>query len=224
MGNTTHDDSAPPTFDLRDSELTARLTTAMSERRATNAKFLEELKLLVGAWGEGSSSESTEATRRVLIRSQFASMESDVGWLKRFTLLFPERLTAVQELALRGVNVSVKNTGEVEEKPRSLDRYTSLRLAFRAASETWAPGFNLDIHGAGWEAFRKAAAIRNRLTHPESLEDFSMSSDEAEVVRMAFNWFQGSLRRNTDAFGAELHRSHAALIAEEAAARNDGAR
>jgi hypothetical protein len=62
----------------------------------------------------------------------------------------------------------------------------------------------IDCGSSGWQAFRDAVAIRNRLVHPKVPNDLLVSDDDMKTVRAAITWFQDETKAimNSDGQGS----------------------
>lgn len=82
----------------------------------------------------------------------------------------------------------VDGKGKVRKRKIFLKTANNLRFAFNVSAKLTLD-FNLDASGKGWESYKKAVKIRNRITHPKNISDLNISKEEMSTVREAFMWF-----------------------------------
>jgi hypothetical protein len=70
--------------------------------------------------------------------------------------------------------------------------------------------FTFDAGGRGWAAFKRAVALRHRITHPKSASDMAVSDEEMATVHYAFFWVNqtviSALQRAAEEMSAMLGR------------------
>jgi hypothetical protein len=64
----------------------------------------------------------------------------------------------------------------------------------------------IERDGSGWQAFRKAVAIRNRITHPREIRDLLITDAELEDVTRAYHWFTYTVVNNLQNAVVELRK------------------
>jgi hypothetical protein len=158
---------------------------------ALSDSFLAILTHDVGVALQRNEEADNQATRRDTIRSAFAAIEGLV-WIFREEIvdaaqatygLEQDEMTILQERQL-----SVTEQGKISAQARYLTLTTTIRFLARIASRiTGTEPFDF---GAGdWDEFRKAIAIRNRITHPKSADDLLFSKEDVDRVKDALFWF-----------------------------------
>lgn len=133
--------------------------------------------------------------RRVLVRTLFADFE---GWIDRFGEMV---LTAAQlrgavappgtEAVLRGETYRLADGGVPEAVPVKARLIPTLKFFVRALSELSGQASELDCGGSGYQAFRQAQLVRDRLAHPKSTAGLQVSDAEMIALHDAFTWWLG---------------------------------
>ena len=149
-----------------------------------------------------------EIYRRLLIRSIFSNLEIISSGLIEYSkpYVIPKLLEKISKnrdqnsssslndykilftiCAADDKSYKIDDKGEVvvdKLKVSSKDRLLfSLKLLFESRNQTVNPK---EIEG--WNEFSDAIKIRDRVTHPKSLEDIKVSKENHQVVMKAFTW------------------------------------
>ena len=131
-------------------------------------------------------SNNTQFTRRAYVRNLFAMMEGCIWALKEIVLLAHPAGGRRKFLAkgeyelLSDTSYELKSNGDVKEQVKYLRLPENIRFTFRVLEKYFEGSYNLEVGGRGWQAFLAAQAVRNRITHPKTCEDFSISDIEIE--------------------------------------------
>ncbi len=64
-----------------------------------------------------------------------------------------------------------------------------MRFAFNAAARAFNIKYELVVDDEGWSKFRNSLCIRNRITHPKTIDDLKLSDDEVQIVADTGTWF-----------------------------------
>ena len=134
--------------------------------------------------------QDTKTHRRELIRTIFAAIEGLHWQLKQDVLRHAKavtKLTAHEYAALMEETYSVDDRGNVRSQPRFLPISTAIRLVVSIV-QRYQPDYKLDFQHVGWTNLRAAVEVRNRLVHPKSLDELSVSDQELGQALSAFNW------------------------------------
>lgn len=134
----------------------------------------------------------TSLERRLVVRSTFAAIDAVAYRLKQVALE-PKRvgqLTPGERALCIEESYELKEEGEVWVRPARLRFLPNLRFAFAVASKAENLSFALDVSTAGWQALRSGAKVRDRLMHPKTVADLTVSNEEIESVIQAFRWFE----------------------------------
>ena len=132
------------------------------------------------------------ATRRIAIRSMFASVEALASAVMSSALLQfpPPSAQATHEdrhryflevCALSEIAYEIDDHGDLKiQSPRM--RFKS-RVLFALKMRAKSSGINLEPKLIpGWSEFLEATKIRNRVTHPHADYDIAVSKDDYEIV------------------------------------------
>lgn len=130
----------------------------------------------------------TQSLRRDLIRSTFAAIEGLHWQLKRNVLEHARsKLSHHERAAMMEETYAVDVKGNVEAVPRFLPLPTAIRLVVQIVCR-YRPAYKVDFSHRGWSNLKKAVAIRNRLVHPKTLEDLTVSDADINAAISAFHW------------------------------------
>lgn len=149
--------------------------------------------------------KDSEVERRNRVRATFALFEGSIAVMKRMCLHAAEiGLDNVTEgeLALLRERVYALDKGHVVVKPHFIELKQNVRFTLRMVARRQKTDASPDYSGVGWQAFRDAIKIRNRITHPRSPADCRVSNEDLATVRSAQSWFHEAVttvfrRRNT---------------------------
>ena len=135
-------------------------------------------------------SSNTASNRRNLIRTCLSGIEGMLWFLK--VQVFERRRTvrSVSRIELDAIferSYSTNENGVVREAPRFLTTLTTIKLLAKVIHRDY-PTFAPDFSDIGWDRVQKAIEIRNRITHPKSIDDLDVSIDDAENAQAAFFW------------------------------------
>ena len=162
-----------------------------------------------------------QVLRRAYVRSSLALAEGFTDFLKQFTHdftssviiplqrqigpiihhcqieLLAQPITHTELALLRDEQARVKENGNIEISKVYLDFKTNLRFAITEFCKifTITPTFDLSKE-AGWSSLIAGAGVRNRIMHPKTVENVSISVQELITVHEGVQWllnFYGSL-------------------------------
>src|SRR5262245_19139556 len=113
------------------------------------------------------------------------------------------RLTAAERMLAADREPRVTDTGTVTERPARLPTLSNARFAFKVLAKVVDSPYQLDVTGKGWLTLQHAMAIRDRLLHPKTLDDLTVTDRQIRDVLRAYKWFHeqvvlllGSLARS----------------------------
>jgi len=159
-------------------------------------KFMDILIYDASAAQKELTQSDTQGKGRTYVRAVFALFEGDTFQRKRLALMRHEQAQeefSEAELALlREEQYVLTKTGEVKIQKKFLKLADNLRFSFRAVAKAFRSGYELNVGGSGWESFRKAVDIRNRIVHPKCLSDLEVTEEDIEHIRAAVAWYQKS--------------------------------
>lgn len=136
------------------------------------------------------ASDNIATNRRDVVRTRYAAIEGLV-WIMRehvhTTMRELAYLTPLADLALRERSYVVTDSGDVKEQVR----FTPLRQAIRlivGQARLLSPDLDVTFTEPGWQALKDAALIRNRVTHPRSVGDMTISADDLARLGAGMAW------------------------------------
>jgi hypothetical protein len=141
-------------------------------------------------------------SRRNYIRVLFACINLGIYLLKRTVLVAAssksDPLTFAELVLLREQTFSLEKNGEVRMRNKFLGLAENLRFTTRCVEKGFGISLTFDSGGKGWDAFKRAIKIRDRITHPKTYQDLDVTDEEIELAKRVGTWFSEFL---TDWFG-----------------------
>jgi hypothetical protein len=138
------------------------------------------------------------AHRRHYVRSVFAFVEGFVFQMKQVAVAAHKdgfvQFTSGDLALLVEVSYDLDDRGEVRRRPANLPFANNARFGLTAFGRALAPGYSISFSDSGWETLRRAAKVRNRITHPKSVDDLTIADEELRMVGEAHRWFAGTAR------------------------------
>lgn len=132
-----------------------------------------------------------QANRRNLIRTIMSATEG-ISWdfrnHVRSILKDVDQIPPLIDQAFDELTYSVNERGRLVEQQRFIAVTAMIRLTVNVA-KMFCPDLQVDFGGDGWVSFKKAIKIRNRITHPKSTLDLSVSDQDIETAQSGFFWF-----------------------------------
>ncbi len=163
---------------------------SISVRDELGVQFIRTLVMDVLASLERERLQPSQQNRRELVRTIFAAIEGSV-WEYRLHITGIARelgvLTNEQEFALSEVTFQVSDTGKIGKQARFIPLTSMFRLVTRIA-KSLEPNFEVRFDTGGWERFRLATAIRNRVTHPKRQADLFIEAQDIAICLGALYW------------------------------------
>jgi hypothetical protein len=159
-------------------------------RQEAQESLIRILLLDVMTARERLSADQSQSNMRDLIRCAFAAAEGIV-WIYSEHIAFTAKqlgeLTPIEEMALSQMSYNVTPQGKVSEQSRHLPMTTAVRLATRIAKR-----INTELEAtfdtSGWEQFRNAIFVRNRITHPKTRSDLLITDADVSTCLTALFW------------------------------------
>jgi len=142
---------------------------------------------------EALDTKDSQYKRRVLARALFAMIEGTVYFLKQTTLSTGSsirgKLKVAEFVLLMEETPELKSNGQVYTKTRFIPLEDNLKFLARMMNEVFGVEIQLGVGTLIWHEFQTALSIRNRITHPKSEDDFSISDSEVETMKHVQGWF-----------------------------------
>jgi hypothetical protein len=99
--------------------------------------------------------------------------------------------TAAERAQLEEVSYPITDGKAGESRYRARFR-DSLKFAVNAFHKAIRLQSDVKYEGKGWESLCEARKIRDRLTHPKSLKDLTLTDDEIKKVGAAVEWYENT--------------------------------
>jgi hypothetical protein len=137
----------------------------------------------------------TQTERRTLVRAIFVLIEGQVADRKYNFYAYARKgwahLNEGEMLFLRERAYEINDKGAVVPQQRFIRLDVNVLFTLAMCGRLTGEVLEVDRQGAGWQAFRKAIKIRNRITHPKSEEDCFVSNEDLQVIEDTHEWFTG---------------------------------
>ena len=125
--------------------------------------------------------------RRTTVHTLFASTEVATHFIKQWLLHGYYRIGIIElslpEIAvLKEESYGLKNNGTLDVKKAKLRTADNFRFALSLFHEKAKTGHQLDVGGNGWQSYLKTLKMRDRITHPKSFSDITITDTECETI------------------------------------------
>ena len=154
----------------------------------------------VVAYGKANS---TAFAHRTLVRTFFSLVEGLAFQLRQVTLATLEpyvgRLSVAEIALLREERYTLNSKGQTEAMENFQRALPNMLFTLRTYVRNHGASFAPDVSHRGWQAMQRAVAIRNRITHPKSVEDLSLSDEDQQLLVDASLWWKRTLMDMFDA-------------------------
>lgn len=158
-----------------------------------------------------SISEKEETNRRFYIRAVFALIEAIVEQHKKLILELAEKgIVSLPKGAYEALSefiYIVNDNGKISPQFKYLQLQRKLRAVYKIAGNAFGEPLKIDFGGQGWQSFKSAIQIRDRLTHPKSKKDCYVENEFLETVESGENWFK-SLNREFNRVAVSHSENH----------------
>jgi hypothetical protein len=144
---------------------------------------------------QGSSMD--QFWRRTLVRTFFAQVDAEISAMKQMAIIVAEtpNTDPAETVVFTRAEIELLNereyriqNGVAEETKAKISLRTNLQFAFEMFRKASRSAFSLQTNGHQWECFLKAIKIRDRLTHPKTVQDLIVTDAEMSVITKAFTW------------------------------------
>lgn len=132
--------------------------------------------------------------RRIFIRSLFAYIEGTCFRLKQDVKLF-KKCSPQEDSIISEKSYALDEKGSIKERELYLRPKENIKFAFKIYSGCFGPDFKLKTDGNGWNAYKGALKIRNRITHPKKIDNLKISDGEWAYIVNAHTWFDDEYQR-----------------------------
>ncbi|MCP5420143.1 MAG: hypothetical protein H6969_06570 [Gammaproteobacteria bacterium] len=163
--------------------------SAVEELKKSFAIMADDVELV----RDMGKSANTPFAQRTLLRTHFAFIEGMSFLLRQVALANSEIFTAPELATLREESYALNKKGDIEAKPNFQKPLPLILFTFRSYARIHGAKFNPDTSVHGWECMAKYKAVRDRLTHPKSSDDLSLSDEELRYCMNAAEWFKKTM-------------------------------
>lgn len=177
------------------------------------SRFIELTDLLSNDTNVLFPTTTDETSMRAYIRAVFASIEGTTFALKQLALRQAEHgrggFTSAELAMLREETFDLNEKGAAYAQQKFLKLPSNLTFAFDVCSRPFGFRYEIDRSNQEWNKFQEAIKVRNRLTHPKTVEDLRVSAADILCVAETANWFivqQKELLTRIDSYVTELHK------------------
>lgn len=143
--------------------------------------------------------------RRTLVRTLFTCIEGAVQSLKRETLELLRyrniQLTPAEYATLREETYYLKQQDQAIHSTYSPQTLANIRYTFELHARAWGTTFDFDPPletNPDWSALHHVQRLRNRLTHPQTIDDLTVTDDDLDYTYAAAQWFFAQRQRLAD--------------------------
>ena len=144
-------------------------------------------------------SGDSQFARRTYLRSFFSFVEGVLFAKRNIVREYtkdeasshgPRILTDGERMLLEEIEYELADNGETRIRERNFQPFLKyLRFTFHVSAKLHRKANEVDYSGSGWQSFRAAYEVRNRITHPKSRADLLISGDELAQHKAAAAWF-----------------------------------
>lgn len=136
--------------------------------------------------------DPSEFWSRTFIKTTVSLIEAEIFILKQQILhycrenkiqLSPELL-----LFLSNKKYEISNNGQIKERLLQVRLKDDIRFVFWQVLSIKGHKLQKGFEDPGWSKVISTIAVRNRLTHPKSVDDMNVSKQEVNDCKLAFNW------------------------------------
>jgi hypothetical protein len=160
--------------------------------------------------------------RRAAFRAVFASLDGIISSLKASLLadlsLSRHHYSDAEIALLREESYGLNSRCEPTARPRFLALDENIRFTVSMLVRASGVPVELELDSGGWRAFKRALAVRHRVTHPRTGSELLITDDALADVAEAYGWVRSALNRNMArallAIRADIYEAHDALLSE----------
>ena len=164
------------------------ILAAMSELEATMSVLAGDVKKCM----EEFHAEDNQFWRRTFVRSTFALIEGNTFRMKQYALTQSHLFTGAEVALLKEESYELNEKGIAYEQPKYVNISRNIRFAFQSFAHSFHSNYTLKVDDKGWDCFKKALKVRDRLTHPKGLNDLNITDQEINDAMVALSWYSKS--------------------------------
>jgi hypothetical protein len=174
------------------------------------AHAVEQLKSMYGILSADmddavaySAKHSNPFAHRTVVRTLFSLIEGLAFQLRQVTIASLEphagSLTVPELALLREERYYLNAKGEPEAGENFQKFLPNLLFTIRSYGKNHGATFQADTSTHGWQAMQHAVNLRNRITHPKSVADLTLSEQDQKYLIDASAWWKKTLLEMFDA-------------------------
>lgn len=155
--------------------------------------LIEDVQQATVLWGDRFDGFS----RRIYIKTVFSFFEGMIQLMKSSCLLFNKisnsiSLTEEEIVLLKEEQAYIKGNGSVGIRNSNVNLASNILFTLQCCNKVFSleHEHEQDVTGQGWQDFNSAIKIRNRITHPQSLEDLEISKEDMRLLNSAADYFR----------------------------------
>lgn len=175
------------------------------------------LRAIVGdviAATKRNDESSTPETRRSVIRTTAAAVEGLAWHYCNFVISAATEVSEIhpaEKLAMEEFSYSLDETGKVRSRrqtlaPLAIIRFTASLVKRLDAAQTHNFGTPM------WEGLQLLRTIRNRITHPKSAMDLSVSHEEISIVSISLDKLLEMITSDMDAVIVSMRKYYDDIV------------
>lgn len=131
-----------------------------------------------------------ESARREYVRAVFALVEGITFAMKQCALASKNvEFTESERQLLKEHEHVLDENGRVHVRKARLKTTANTRFGLESFARTCRHSRRPNVSGDGWQAFKKALLLRDRLTHPKNAASLQVTDGELLDVTRARSWF-----------------------------------
>lgn len=144
-----------------------------------------------------SDSQPSDFAQRTIVRALFSLIEGLAFQLRTVTVASLEphsgSLTTAELTLLREERYYLNNKGEPEIGENFQRFLPNLLFTLRTYVKNHGATFQADTSDNGWLAMQRSVNIRNRITHPKSVADLTLTEQDQRHLIEASAWWKKTL-------------------------------
>lgn len=156
------------------------------------AQFVTVLREDVCAFFDKLPKEDSPLIRRSCVRAAFSFIEGCTHRMSRLIVSSESRnellLTHVEKCILLETCPSIQN-GEAKERTAFYSIRDRMKLVLNLFYGLVMPGDKPDYSNSGWRDLVQSVSVRDRITHPKTIDDYSVSDQEVQILSKGVLWF-----------------------------------
>lgn len=152
--------------------------------------YLSDLRDRINNPSYASLVEELDAIRRLYVRVFITMIEGSVATIKNEILHSADQINDAERAVLRDVTFDLNDKGVPCERPLRPKILSSLKFVFQMFASVHKLLILPDYSSSGWQAMKDVIKLRNRLTHPKTLNDLKVTDTDLKTVDEAEIWFR----------------------------------